>query len=287
MGLLKKIFSITIDNNHKIWTIFGLKFKFKNINKPINGNKIVVHKVDGSLKYSNSYQGVDITFKGKNSLVELWEPININNSSFVLGDNCTISIKSSELSISNLIIVMQYSNNFTVSIGKNFSVNQMIMQINRINNLSINIGNDCMFSSNITLMPYDFHTIFDKTTKEVVNKHKTGINIGNHVWLCQSVAVLKDVTIPSNTIIAYGSIVTKSFAEENTIIAGNPAKIIKRNVNWDRAWIEQYEQEMLTYEIDKDKSINKVNCKILGMDNNTWGGKSSLVTGFGPDVLDL
>ena len=33
MKLIEKIFSVKNSNNHKIWTIFGLKFKFKNTNK--------------------------------------------------------------------------------------------------------------------------------------------------------------------------------------------------------------------------------------------------------------
>lgn len=60
------------------------------------------------------------------------------------------------------------------------------------------------------------------------------VNIGNHVWLCQNTSILKYVNIPSNTVVAYGSVVTKSLTDENVIIAGNPAKIVKKNVNWSR-----------------------------------------------------
>lgn len=252
MNLLKKIFSISNEKHHWVWCILSVKFKFKNnhIEEPYlaNGNKIIIHKLDGSIEYPLSYKGIQIDWAGKNSIVELWEPINIHNSSFILGNDCNISIKSSKLLITNLVISMPYSNSFRVSIGENFSVNQMLMQIHRTHNLSINIGDDCMFSSGIFIMPYDAHTVYDIRTNEIVNKHKKGINIGNHVWLCQNTSILKDVNIPSNTVVAYGSVVTKSLTDENVIIAGNLAKIVKKNVNWSRDWIEKYEQNILNNE---------------------------------------
>ena len=37
-----------------------------------------------------------------------------------------------------------------------------------------------------------------------------------------------------------GSIVTKVFNEPNIILAGIPAKIVKRGINWDRRCINKY-----------------------------------------------
>ena len=46
--------------------------------------------------------------------------------------------------------------------------------------------------------------------------------------------ILKGVTIPDNSIVATGSIVTREFKDKNVLIAGNPAKIIKEGVDWSR-----------------------------------------------------
>jgi len=51
--------------------------------------------------------------------------------------------------------------------------------------------------------------------------------IGNNVYLAPGVKILGDIKIPNNTAIGANSVVTKSFAEENMMIAGIPAKIIK------------------------------------------------------------
>jgi acetyltransferase-like isoleucine patch superfamily enzyme len=54
------------------------------------------------------------------------------------------------------------------------------------------------------------------------------IIIGNNVWIGANAIILPEVTIADGCIIGAGAVVTKSFTEKNCIIAGNPAKIIKR-----------------------------------------------------------
>jgi len=44
--------------------------------------------------------------------------------------------------------------------------------------------------------------------------------------------ILKGVTIGDNSIIAAGSVVTKD-VPNNCLVAGNPAKIIKENIDWE------------------------------------------------------
>jgi len=51
--------------------------------------------------------------------------------------------------------------------------------------------------------------------------------IGDNVYVAPGVKIFGDVRIPSNTAIGANSVVTKSFVEENMMIAGIPAKIIK------------------------------------------------------------
>lgn len=52
--------------------------------------------------------------------------------------------------------------------------------------------------------------------------------IGDNCWIGMNCVILPGVTLGSHTIVGAGSIVTKSFNEGNCIIAGNPAKILKK-----------------------------------------------------------
>ena len=58
------------------------------------------------------------------------------------------------------------------------------------------------------------------------------VEIGNHVWIGYRVLINKGSVIPDDTVVGTGAIVTKSFDEPNTVLAGVPAKVVKRNVNW-------------------------------------------------------
>jgi acetyltransferase-like isoleucine patch superfamily enzyme len=54
------------------------------------------------------------------------------------------------------------------------------------------------------------------------------IRIGDNVWIGANAIILPQVEIGSNCIVGAGAVVTKSFLEEKLVIAGNPAKIIRR-----------------------------------------------------------
>jgi acetyltransferase-like isoleucine patch superfamily enzyme len=52
--------------------------------------------------------------------------------------------------------------------------------------------------------------------------------IGEKCWIGMNAIILPGVELGSHTIVGAGSVVTKSFPEGNVIIAGNPAKIIRK-----------------------------------------------------------
>ena len=57
------------------------------------------------------------------------------------------------------------------------------------------------------------------------------IVIEDNVWLGSRALILKGVTVGKGSIVAAGAVVTKD-VPPNSIVAGNPAKIIKQNINW-------------------------------------------------------
>ena len=63
-----------------------------------------------------------------------------------------------------------------------------------------------------------------------LQKHAEGkdIIIGKNCWIGMNSVILPGVKLANHVIVGAGSIVTKSFDEENIVIVGNPARKIKK-----------------------------------------------------------
>lgn len=102
----------------------------------------------------------------------------------------------------------------------------------------IHVGAKCMFARECVLMAGDGHSIFDVNTGKNINsvarelpEHKRKIIVGEHVWMGQRVFVLAGTNIRDGSIVGALSLVNRSFPN-NCILAGSPAKLIRRDVTW-------------------------------------------------------
>ena len=78
----------------------------------------------------------------------------------------------------------------------------------------------------VTIAPQVYLLAHDASTKKINNYTKIGsINIEDNVFIGASALILPGVTIGENSIVAAGSVVTKSVSK-GSIVAGNPAKEI-------------------------------------------------------------
>lgn len=93
---------------------------------------------------------------------------------------------------------------------------------------SLEIGEESLISWGCEFLDEDWHIIQYEGKRE----KQTGIVIGKHVWIGSHVKILKGVRIGNNSVIATNAVVTKPFQEDNVLIAGNPAEIIRRDIQW-------------------------------------------------------
>lgn len=98
-----------------------------------------------------------------------------------------------------------------------------------------------MFSWGIKIFASDTHAIYSSENKKLLNWGKE-IIIGNHVWICMDATILKNSRIPPNSIVGASAVVAGNFQEENSILAGNPARVVKRQVHWDPMRPKDYKQ---------------------------------------------
>lgn len=147
----------------------------------------------------------------------------------IQGNNNRIVIGSHSSGI-GLRLCMENDNN-QILLGEHFTVGPNT-ELAVIEGTSIEFGNDCQLSANITLRTGDSHSITDLRGRRT-NPSKS-IKIGNHVWIGNTVLVFKGTRVGDNSIIAGGAVVGGKTFPEHCIIGGNPAKVIKEDVNWDR-----------------------------------------------------
>ena len=85
------------------------------------------------------------------------------------------------------------------------------------------------------MIDYDAHTIYDNSNQHQDHKsnRKKGIMINDNVWIGARVTILKCVTIGAGSVIGANSCVVSDIPE-NSIAVGNPAKIVRRNITWQR-----------------------------------------------------
>lgn len=176
-------------------------------------------------------------------------PLRVENLEINIGMNLdntnssNIKLEIFENTYINSSILFAVGDNQNLVIGKNNNIRNTKINIIDDNTKCI-IGNDCLFSINIDISTSDWHTIIEKDTTNIINKQKNPLIIGNHCWLGENVKILKNAQISNNTIIGAYSVISKKFIEENTILAGNPAKIVKNNIDWNDKQIKNYEKDL-------------------------------------------
>ena len=84
------------------------------------------------------------------------------------------------------------------------------------------IGDYCRIGPNVSIISAN-HKLED------LRAHDLGrVEIGAYSWLAAGAVVLPNVTLGDFTIVAAGAVVTKSFPEGYAVLAGSPARVIRR-----------------------------------------------------------
>lgn len=167
-----------------------------------------------------------ITIIGHNNIVEIGEGCLLTNTDIVINnDNNHLVIEDTARFLGPCKIVMEGNTN--VRFCKNCGIRGVELCAKDGN---IEIGELTMTSYGIVIRNHDSHKVLNQDG-DVINPTKD-IKIGRHVWIAQNASVLKGVEIGENSIVGFGSVVTKG-CEAGCILAGNPAKIVKKEISWD------------------------------------------------------
>lgn len=205
-----------------------------------------------------------INFNGENNVLVCEENVVLKNSRIDFNLNNSILYLSSNFH--EYLVNISLHNNNICFIGKNNYFNGLTTIV-LSEEKNIIIGSDCLFSYNIIFRVADPHLIYDSKTGNRLNYTKS-IHIGDHVWIGQNSMILKGCGIGSGSIIGAGSILSNKKISSNTVYAGNPAKLIKKNVFWHgysvHGWDSKITESMAKY--SNDEFIYKKNEETLNFE---------------------
>ena len=127
----------------------------------------------------------------------------------------------------------------TISAGTSIQIERGIMEIGNQFYCNYNcylrctrkiiFGEKVMLGWNITLNTSNGHQVFYQGKEKQM---EADIIIGDHVWIASYSIICKGTQIVDNCIVSQMSLVMGNHSLPYSLIAGNPAKIIKNDYNW-------------------------------------------------------
>lgn len=180
------------------------------------------------MKMTNVEYGKNLLLKGVPAI------FNQNGAKLKIGQNVTI--KSSFLSnlvglYSRTIIVTRVSG-AEIEIGDNVGISGATIYARK----KITIGENTCIGGNCKILDNDFHPVEAETRNQLLRDENSGdsdlvpskeIRIGKNCFIgCNSI-ILKGAVLGDGCVVGAGAVVCGEF-EDNCVVAGNPAKVVKR-----------------------------------------------------------
>lgn len=212
-----------LEKNHRIIRFFikiynnliGIKKKKMDRNNKIEIGNALLYKICIQVKGKNNYIHIDSGARIKKCKIY----ISGNNNHIYIGKNCYL----------NEVELHMEKNNNEIHIKDNvvFYGNSLLAALE---GKKIEIGEESLFSSNIVIRTGDSHIIYNQQRERI--NHPKDIIIGRHVWMGANIICLKGTEIANDCVVGAGSVLTKKYIDSHSCIAGNPAKIVKEDIEW-------------------------------------------------------
>lgn len=224
MSLFSTVFKYLKETPKSRWNyVASFVFRLCRVKvKGKRGNRVIL---------ANTYaRNLKVVFEGKGNLIDFSEGANYiqDSSIYIHGDDNRIIIGTRNY-MEKLDLYIEDNNNAITFGNRNRVFGKT--HVACIEGTEVSFGDGCLFSDKVVFRTGDSHAIFDLETNERINPSKS-IKIGDRVWFGNSTTILKGVAIGDGSIVGTGAIVT-SEVESNCIVAGIPAKVVKRGVKWN------------------------------------------------------
>lgn len=148
---------------------------------------------------------------------------------------------------------------FNIEVGRNLFINYncTILDVAKVN-----IGDNVLIAPNVSI--YTAGHPLHADTRKTGYEYGIPVTIGDNVWIGGNSIIMPGVTVGCNSVIGAGSVVTKDVPDW-TIVAGNPARVIRKITDEDRQYYfkdKKFDDEAMAHIeelLSKDELPNLVN----------------------------
>jgi len=152
---------------------------------------------------------------------------NKSGAELVIGDDCVInsSFLSNLVGLYSRTIILTRTPEARIHIGNNVGISGATIYARK----GITIGDNTMIGGNVKILDNDFHPL-EVEARLADDKNKIGtreIVIGKNCFIGCNSLILKGTVLGDNCVVGAGAVVSGKF-EDNCVIAGNPARVIRK-----------------------------------------------------------
>lgn len=119
----------------------------------------------------------------------------------------------------------------TLTVGQNTTFNKTMIICD---DSDVEVGPDCMFSSEITLQSNDQHGLIDMVTGAFTNDTRRKVVVGEHVWVGRGAMIMPDTEIGSGSVIGARSLAAGTLCAFGYHV-GTPARTVRERASWTRS----------------------------------------------------
>lgn len=157
-----------------------------------------------------------------------------------LGDHVTLTARFLTNPVGAMPVMLECIGEACIEIGDHSGLSSTLVSARR----SVCIGRYVNIGGNVRIFDHDFHALDWMNRRpggeDAKHVHSSAVVIEDDVFIGTDVIILKGAHIGARSIVAAGSVVTAGIIPPDSLVAGNPARVIRTMQSCDRAHVPAY-----------------------------------------------
>lgn len=196
---------------------------------PFRNSRVVRGKNNRLINEGAYLKGCRIRVHGSGNTVRIGSFCRLYGANITIeGDSNTITL--GDYVYANGVDLYMEDNGGTIRVGDHTTF-AGAAHLACIEGRECSVGSRCLFSSDVVIRVGDSHSLLDLQGSRI--NPSADVHIGDHVWVGARAMILKGVNIHRDCVVGTGAVVTKGTPGPNCALGGNPASVVKTDINWE------------------------------------------------------